>query len=130
MFKNCKNTKAQGNIGMAEAIAYFVRLGHTVSIPLNDSQEYDLVVDIDNLLSKIQVKTTRAKTPYGIYTVQLRNTGGTSGTVNSRVCDSSNIDYLFVLTEENTKYLIPFVDVEHLTNSLNLGEKYTKFIVV
>lgn len=130
MFKKCKNTKAQGNIGMAEAIAYFVRLGYTVSIPLNDSQEYDLVVDIDNLLSKIQVKTTRAKTAYGIYTVQLRNTGGTSGIVNSRICDSSNIDYLFILTEESTKYLIPFTDVEHLTNSLNLGEKYTKYVVV
>ena len=27
---------------MAEAISYFTKQGHTVSIPLTDNQEYDL----------------------------------------------------------------------------------------
>lgn len=129
MFDNCKNTKAQGNIGIAEAISFFVRKGMTVSIPINDSQEYDLVVDIEGLLSKIQVKTTKSKTYYGIYKIELRNTGGSSGKVNSRVCDSVNIDYIFCLTEEGTRYLIPFIDIENITNSINLGEKYNKYKV-
>lgn len=129
MFDNCKNTKAQGNIGIGEAIAYFLRCGQTVSIPINDSQDYDLVADIDGLLSKIQVKTTRCKTPYGIYTITLRNSGGTSGTTNSRVCDSTDIDYVFCLTEQGTKYLIPFIELENNRNAINLGEKYEKFKV-
>lgn len=129
MFSKCKNTKAQGNIGIGEAVAYFIRQGITVSIPINDSQEYDLVTDIDGLLSKIQVKTTATKSPYGIFQVSLRNTGGTSGTVNSRVCESENIDYIFILTSAGTKYLIPFIDIMDNRNSINLGDKFNKFVV-
>lgn len=129
MFTNCKNTKAQGNIGLGEAIAYFLRQGITVSVPINDSQDYDLVADIDGLLSKVQVKTTRSKSEYEIYKVNLRNTGGSSGKVNSRLCESTNIDYIFILTEQGIKYLIPFIDIENNTNSINLGIKWEEFIV-
>lgn len=129
MFTNCKNTKAQGNIGLGEAIAYFLRQGVTVSVPINDSQDYDLVADIDGLLSKIQVKTTRSKSPYGIYTISLRNTGGSSGTVNSRVCESTDIDYVFCLTELGTKYLIPFIAIENNRNAISLGDKLKEYIV-
>lgn len=127
MFQNCKNTKAQGNIGIGEAISYFLRNGVTVSIPINDSQDYDLIADIDGLLSKIQVKTTSYKSEHGIYTVSLRNTGGSSGTVNSRISESTNIDYVFCLTELGTKYLIPFIEIENNRNSINLGIKYEQY---
>lgn len=129
MFTNCKNTKAQGNIGLGEAIAYFLRQGITVSVPINDSQDYDLVADIDGLLSKIQVKTTKAREPSGSYRVELRNSGGTSGKVNSRVCESTNIDYLFVLTESNVRYLIPFIEVANNRNCIVVGNKFSEFIV-
>jgi hypothetical protein len=39
------NTKDIGNIGLGEAIAYFTGAMMTVSVPLNDSQPYDLIVD-------------------------------------------------------------------------------------
>ena len=78
------------------------------------------------MLSKVQVKTTRYKSEYGVYAVNLRNTGGSSGTVNSRVSESTNIDYLFCLTEEGTKYLIPFIELENNHNSINLGSKQEK----
>ena len=81
MFSKCKNSKAQGNIGLGEAIAYFMRQGITVSIPINDSQDYDIIADIDGLLSKIQVKTTSCTSAYDVFQVGLRNTGGSSGTV-------------------------------------------------
>ena len=35
-----------GNAGLAMAIAYFGSNGYTVSVPLNDTQDYDLVVDM------------------------------------------------------------------------------------
>lgn len=38
------------------AIAYFSTNGYTVSIPLNDTQDYDLVVEKDNILQTVQVK--------------------------------------------------------------------------
>ena len=41
--------------------------GYTVSILLNDTQDYDLIVDINGLLKKVQVKGTLFRTKYGIY---------------------------------------------------------------
>ena len=37
------NSKRQGNIGIGAAIAWFTVHGYTVSIPLTDSQDYDLI---------------------------------------------------------------------------------------
>ena len=45
MFENCKNTKEQGNIGLGCAIQYFSQNLYTVSWPLNDSQDYDLIIE-------------------------------------------------------------------------------------
>ena len=45
MFRECKNTKEQGNIGLGVAIQYFTQNLYTVSLPLNDSQDYDLIVE-------------------------------------------------------------------------------------
>lgn len=45
MFENAINSKKQGDIGMCYAMAYFSKMGYTVSVPVTDSQEYDLIVD-------------------------------------------------------------------------------------
>ena len=66
MFENAINSKKQGDIGMCYAIAYFSKMGYTVSIPITDSQDYDLIIDNGTLL-KVQVKTTRCKDSRGIY---------------------------------------------------------------
>ena len=50
------NTKKQGDIGLGQAIGYFTSLGFTVSVPLTDSQEYDLIVDNGFSLNRVQVK--------------------------------------------------------------------------
>jgi len=54
MYRNSKN---QGDAGVGQAIAYFTKLGYIVSIPLTDSQDYDLIVEIEDELKKVQVKT-------------------------------------------------------------------------
>lgn len=45
LFDNAINSKKQGDIGMYYAMAYYAKLGWTVSVPVTDSQDYDLVVD-------------------------------------------------------------------------------------
>ena len=106
LFDNCKNSKAQGNIGLASAIQYFVSKGYGVSIPLNDSQSYDLVIDDGEKLIAVEVKTTKQRLPSDNYLVDLRSSGGTKGDTYSRVSESF-CDYLFVLTEMGDKFLIP-----------------------
>ena len=58
MFENAINSKKQGDIGMCYAMAYYSKLGWTISVPITDSQDYDLIVDTGTNLLKVQVKTT------------------------------------------------------------------------
>ena len=69
--------KEKGNSGLGLAIAYFTTKGYTVSIPLNDTQDYDLIIDKNNELKRVQVKSTGCKTKYGNYQVALKSCGGT-----------------------------------------------------
>ena len=65
----------QGNIGLGKAIEYFTSNQMTVSVPLNDTQKYDLAVEIDGKLSRVQVKTSRNRTASGAYQILLRHCG-------------------------------------------------------
>jgi HJR/Mrr/RecB family endonuclease len=67
MFENAINSKKQGDIGMCYAIAYFSKMGYTVNIPITDSQDYDLIIDREGKLLKVQVKTTKFKIRDGVY---------------------------------------------------------------
>lgn len=129
MFDKTTGTKGQGNVGVAAAILYFAKQGNTISIPLNDSQEYDLIVDIDGKLNKVQVKTTKHITEHGVYKASLVSSGGSKREVYHRVCESQ-CDLLFVLCENYTQYLIPREVFIENTKSINLGKNVEQFIVI
>lgn len=46
---NFNTNKEKGNSSLGIAIAYYASNGYTVSIPLNDTQDYDLIVDKNNI---------------------------------------------------------------------------------
>lgn len=121
-------SKQKGDIGIAAAIKYFAIEGHTVSIPLTDSQDYDILVDINNTIFKVQVKYTSAKSTSGSYNVGLRSISGSSKQEYKRLSESC-VDYLYVYTENNCEYLIPIIDLE-ATSALTLGIKYEKYKIV
>ena len=52
------DTKDIGNLGEHIAIVHLLNKGITVSRPLGDSAEYDLILDIDGKLKTCQVKST------------------------------------------------------------------------
>lgn len=119
----------QGNLGLAKAINYFVSHSIPVSIPLNDTQKYDLVADFNGKLQRISVKTSRNTTTGGkTYQVQLRNTGGSSGKSVTRLFDNETVDYLFIYTADDKMYLIPTADLE-IVNSITVGLKYTEYLI-
>ena len=117
----------QGNIGVARAIDYYVTKGYSVSIPMNDTQSYDLIVDDNIKLYRVSVKTTSYKAPSGNYSVQLKNSGGSSGKSVIRNFDKSSCDILFVLCDNNDIYIIPIEDVD-AHSSLTLTEERKKYI--
>ena len=124
---NFKNSKKQGDSGMGAAIAYFTSLGKTVCIPLTDSQGYDIIIETSaGKLKKVQVKTTTYKGKYGNFRVSLKTCGGNQKVYTAKLFDKSKIDYLFVLTSDNTCYLIPTKYLE-ATSEITLGLKYKRF---
>ena len=46
-----QNSLKQGNAGLGKAIAYFTINGYGVCIPLTDSEDWDLIVSKNNILS-------------------------------------------------------------------------------
>lgn len=121
-----KNSKIQGNVGVGSAIAYFTEKGYGVSIPLTDSLDYDLIVDKDGTIDRVQVKTTSYKSKYGIYTINLSVKGGNQSFNTIKKFDNTKVDSLFVLTEDNEKYFIPSKSIDAKGN-LNLGQKYSQY---
>lgn len=116
------NTKQLGNIAIGKAIAYFSARGITVSIPLNDSQSYDLVIDMDGVLKKVQVKYTAqySSASKPTFTVGLRSISGTTRKQYSGVT-SLSCDILFVCCGNDLMYSIPSdkivnVSAMHLTS--------------
>lgn len=101
-----------------------------MSIPLNDTQGYDLVVEKDGVLQRVQVKTSRGLTQAGSYSVQLRNTGGENKSRKSPF-DNTRQDLLFVYTVDESMYLIPSKEIT-ATNTIcvrTYDNPYTKYLV-
>jgi len=117
--------KQKGNCGLGIAIGYFSTNGYIVSIPLNDTQDYDLIKDKENQIKSVQVKYTTCKTKYGNYQVALKSCGGTKGITYKTVIDTK-VDFLFIATDALDMYLIPVKEVEN-KSTLNLCEKYKKY---
>lgn len=118
----------QGNMGLSKAIDYFTSHQIPIALPMNDTQKYDLIADFNGGLQRISVKTSRNRTEYGTYSVNLRNTGGSSGNFKTRPFDNSTCDYIFILTGEDKLYLIPS-NIIDATNSISVGKKYTEYEV-
>ena len=97
----------KGRAGMSLGIAYFGANGYTVSIPLNDTQWYDFVVEKDGIFYTVQCKATGSKDN----TISMRSTGGTNGGTYDTVLNHP-VDYLFCLDKEMNMYVIPVKDLK------------------
>ncbi len=120
--------KEKGNTSLGIAIAYYSSNGYTVSIPLNDTQDYDLIVDDGKKLKKIQVKSTACKTKYGNYQVPLKSCGGTKGKTYKTVIETK-IDELFIVLEDLSIYVIPIEEIKN-RSTLTICSKYNKFKIL
>ena len=118
----------QGNIGFGKAIEYFTSQGIPVSIPLNDTQKYDLIADFNGGLQRISIKTSRYTQNGLSFEVALKNSGGSSGKSVIRNFDNTSCDYVFIYTADESLYLIPSKEIT-ASNSIKVGNKYTEFKV-
>lgn len=120
--------KEKGNAGLGIAIAFFTTNGYVVSIPLNDTQDYDLIVEKNNQLSRVQVKSSSCIDKNGRYQVALKSCGGTKGTTYKTFKDT-DVELLFIFLENKDMYLIPREDILNNKSTLTICNKYAKYRV-
>lgn len=84
--------------------AYLLGLGYNVSQPMCQDSKYDLIVDVNNKLLRLQVKTSRLNTVDSIV-FNCRSTTKNSKTNKSRYYNEDEIDY-FATYWDNKVYLI------------------------
>ena len=102
--------------------------GYPVSIPLTDSQDYDIVVEVDGVLKKVQVKTGSkvSKEGAGIFFMSVQ--GGNKTASTCKLVSQQVWDYFFGFHLETKKVI--FIPKEKITGNtqLNMGEKYKEWI--
>ena len=121
------NPRLQGLIGVSAAIDWFTRNGYFVAIPLNDSQPWDLIVeDSEGVVSRVQVKTSTNRTRYGRFVVMLETAGGNQSFSTRKPFDNARTEILFVLTDDDQRYVIPCGDIA-TKRSLSLPGRYERY---
>lgn len=122
-----RNSKKQGDVGLGLAIAYFTGLGCTVSIPLTDSQAYDLIID-DGIIKRVQVKTSTCRKNSGSWSVEMRTKGGNKSGERVSSFDPTAVDIVFIATQSGERYLIP-ADRINSRSSFTVGLSTAEFRV-
>lgn len=121
-------TKTYGGVSHSLCLAYFCSKGHVVSQPLFDNARYDLVVDMDGCLKRVQCKTAKihqnntSKVKYA----RLRLSHG-----SQKSYDITDFDFLWVVTDD-AAYLIPVDQLPNKNNEISgivLSPTYNTFIV-
>lgn len=93
------NSNIIGNIGEAIAIAEFSKRGIPVSIPFGQNAPYDLIVQINNILYRIQCKTTKIVHNNGIMQFSICRTNGFKSI--HTIYSNDEIDFIFLYCVEN-----------------------------
>jgi hypothetical protein len=108
-----KTTRHQGDSGVAAALAYYAGQGWPVSVPFGEGQRYDLIVDRDGELSRVQVKSAHTKNKAGNYQAELRTKGGNkSGTGKEYRLSSEETDEVVIACGDGTLWLFPIEELE------------------
>ena len=116
--------KDKGRAGMSMAIAYFGSNGYTISIPLNDTQWYDFIIEKDGIFQTVQCKATGSKDN----SISLRSFGGTQGAEYDNILQHE-VDLLFCLDKDQNKYVIPVKDIREsgITSCIALRTEPNKY---
>lgn len=111
-----RNTQRKGDVGLAKAIAKFTELECDVSLPITESAAYDLVVDYNGKLFRVQARYSQNKC------VELRRIHvNTKGTIVKKTVENA-YDWLYVYSPCNGEYL--FKQCFHNRSSVNLQEEF------
>lgn len=122
------NTKYLGNLTELQCITRFYELGYPVSIPYGDSEKYDMVIDVNSKLYRLQCKHANVHINENniVAFITIKTTWQSGYTKNNswkkNKYTKEDCDY-FVTYYEGKNYLIP---VEECSNEKTLRILPTK----
>lgn len=100
----------RGDINELQCILEFQKRGYYCSIPFSGSCRYDVIVDINNNLYRIQCKSSVYKEDEGVLVMSAtRQTTNTQKTIKYKY-SKNEIDYFFT-SWKNYSFLIPVEEV-------------------
>ena len=115
------NSKQIGNLTEMECMLAFMRHGFNVLTPYGDCERYDFVADVNGMLIKAQVKTSRpARGVEGAIVFNTSSQTTSNGKMVHHSYDDTQIDY-FMTFYEGIAYLIP-------VNECSTREKTLRFL--
>lgn len=99
------SSQQKGIVTEMAVATYLLKLGYNVSQPFCQDSKYDLIVDVNGKLLRLQVKTSREASATSI-TFNCRSTTTNVRNCKHRRYSSEDIDY-FATYWDNKVYLVP-----------------------
>jgi hypothetical protein len=124
-----KNSKKQGDAGLGQAIAYFTMKGYDLALPLTDSADWDLIVEMEDGLKRVQVKTSSQLTESNFEKFECAVKGGNQSFSTTKDIQAQQWDLLFLHHLVTGKQAVIPKDVITSKNQINLGPKYAQYIL-
>lgn len=113
-------SQKKGTVTELQVAAYLLQAGYNVSQPFSQDSKYDLIVDVNGKLLRLQVKTARQLSANSI-AFNCRSTTSNVKNCQSRRYSADDIDY-FATYWDNKAYLVP---VSECSTQKNLYLKET-----
>ena len=117
-----QNTKYLGNLTELQCITRFYELGYPVSIPYGDSEKYDMILDVNGKLYRLQCKHANPQIDENgnVIYIKIKTVWQSGYTKNEQYhrnqYTKEDCDY-FVTYYEGKNYLVP---VEQCSNEKTL----------
>lgn len=93
-------TQKKGDVAVAQAITTFTKMGFDVALPITESAAYDLIVDTNTGLKRVQVRYT------SINEVDLRRIHSNSKGYVIKKPKENAYDWLYILKSTGEEFLI------------------------
>lgn len=110
------NTKDTGTLAELLVTTSLLKRGYGVSVPVGDNARYDLIVDLNNKLIRVQVKAVtprKGKLEIPLFTMTYDPTKGKNNRASSRNYTADEIDMVIGVDLNSDKmYYIPMSDFD------------------
>ena len=117
--------KQKGDIGEAKCLAKMIELGIPVSLPFGDNQRYDMIIDVNGQLKRIQVKYSSFSENQG--SIIFKISSSTNHTTNKH-CDTyeNNVDGFLLYNSLNDEiYYLP-IEIDQGRKTITLRMEPSK----